>query len=51
MLHGFPQGRYNVTVADENHRERLTDVTLEDSPDHTAVIEVGNGTLSLTTGL
>lgn len=48
---GFPADECTVEVEYADQHEAVTGVRLDDRPDNSAVIEVGNGTLSLTTGL
>lgn len=46
-----PTGEYTVRVVLDNDRERETDCELGGSPERTLVIEVGNGSVSLTDGV
>jgi hypothetical protein len=42
---------YEITVTLDNTQEASGHYRIDSSPDHTAVIEIGNGALSLTEGL
>ncbi|MFC7134282.1 MULTISPECIES: hypothetical protein [Salinibaculum] len=44
-------GTYDVTVALDSHRSARTRCRLADSPDDTALVEVGNGIVSVSQGL
>lgn len=46
-----PPGTYEVQVTLDNRTERRRECRIDATPDHTAVIEVGNGIVSLTEGL
>lgn len=47
----LPAGVYELTVTLDNDDSEQLRCRLDAAPGHTAVIEVGNGTLSLTQGL
>lgn len=47
----LPGGCYQVRVTLDNRQERVLLSRIDDAPEHTAVVEVGNGALSLTDGL
>ena len=47
----LPPGVYELTVTLDNDEEKRLRCRLDASPDHTAVVEVGNGVISLTRGL
>jgi len=47
----LPSADYGVTVTLDNTQEASGHHRIDPSPDHTAVIEIGNGALSLTEGL
>ncbi len=47
----LPGGDYRVTAVLDDARQQSTYCRIDSSPDGTAVIEVGNGTFSLTAGL
>ena len=51
ILQSFPEDRYSVEASFENQREALEAVQLDENHEHSAMIEMGNGTLSLTKGL
>lgn len=46
-----PDGDYQLRVTLDNSYSETLDCRIDSSPDHTAVIEVGNGALALTEGL
>jgi hypothetical protein len=46
-----PSGEYFVRVTLDNTQEEVRDCYLNESPAHTALIEVGNGLISLTEGI
>lgn len=48
---GLPDDEYELRVSLDNDRREVLECRIDASPDHTAVIEVGNGALSLTEGL
>ena len=50
-LDTLPSGEYEITVTVDNDRYERVQCRIGASPDHTAVIEVGNGVLSVTEGL
>lgn len=47
----LPGGCYQVRVTLDNRQERVLLSRIDDAPEHTAVVEVGNGAVSLTDGL
>lgn len=47
----LPSGEYELHVTLDNSREETLQCRISSAPDHTAVIEVGNGGLGLTEGL
>ncbi len=51
ILHGFPEDRYRMEASYENQRKALEGVQLDENHENSALIEIGNGTLSLTRGL
>lgn len=44
-------GDYDITVELDNHRTEATRCSIGTAPEHTALIEVGNGTVTLNEGL
>lgn len=46
-----PHGDYELRVTLDNSRVKTFDCTIGSSPEHTAVIEIGNGAITLTEGL
>lgn len=51
VAEGIPAGDYEVRVTLDNSYRETVQCRLDTSPEHTALIEVGNGVLSLTEGL
>ena len=47
----IPSGDYQLRVTLDNRHEETLECRIDSAPDHTAVIEVGNGALALTEGL
>ena len=47
----LPSDDYEIAVTLDNTQEASRRYRIDSSPDHTAVIEIGNGALSLTAGL
>ena len=47
----IPSGTFSITVSANAAQERTLETRLDSSPERTAVVEVGNGILSLTAGL
>lgn len=50
-MDAVPRGTYELRVTLDNTSRETTDCHLDSSAEHTAVIEVGNGTVALTEGL
>lgn len=50
-LDRLPPGEYEVTVQLDGRREQTTQCEIDKTPAKTALIEVGNGTVSVTEGL
>lgn len=46
-----PRGDYELRVTLDNKNEETLECQIDSTPEHTAVIEVGNGALALTEGL
>lgn len=46
-----PPGDYELRVTLDNTHQERTECRIDSSPAHTAVVEVGNGAISLTEGL
>jgi len=44
-------GEYEVTVVLDNRREKTVRCTVDEAPEHTIHVEVGNGIVSVTEGL
>ena len=44
-------GEYEVTAVLDNRREKTVACTVDDAPEHTIHVEVGNGIVSVTQGL
>lgn len=47
----LPDGEYEVRVTLDNGDRHRLDCRIDSAPEHTAVVEVGNGALSLVEGL
>lgn len=47
----LPPGSYRIRVTLDNDQRRVRRCRIGSAPEHTAVIEVGNGALSLTEGI
>jgi succinylglutamate desuccinylase len=47
----LPSADYEITVTLDTTQETSRHFRIDSSPDHTAVVEIGNGALSLTEGL
>lgn len=47
----LPAGEYEVRATMDNLRETALECRIDADPEHTVVIEVGNGALSLTEGM
>jgi hypothetical protein len=47
----LPPGEYELRVTRDNEQTEMRRCRIDDTPGHTAVVEVGNGVLSLTEGL
>lgn len=47
----IPSGTVTITATSKTAQQRTLETRLDSSPDQTAVVEVGNGILSLTAGL
>lgn len=45
-----PAGSYHVTATLNDHRQTMARCEIDDTAAHTALIEIGNGTVSITTG-
>lgn len=50
-LNALPSGEHEITVTVDDDRCERVQCRIGDSPDHTVVIEVGNGVLSVSEGL
>ncbi|MEF8775470.1 MAG: hypothetical protein V5A43_03075 [Haloarculaceae archaeon] len=48
---GLDPGDYEVTVELDNRREKTVECTVDDAPEHTIHVEIGNGIASVTEGL
>lgn len=46
-----PDGEYELRVTLDNSRVETLDCRIDSTPEHTAVIEVGNGAITLSEGL
>lgn len=46
----IPSGTFTITASSKAAQQRTLETRLDSSPDQTAVVEVGNGILSLTAG-
>jgi len=44
-------GEYEVTVVLDDRREKTVSCTVDDEPEHTIHVEIGNGIVSVTEGL
>lgn len=47
----LPPGEYEIRVELDGRRERRLHCEIDDTPDKTALVEIGNGTVSVTEGL
>lgn len=47
----LPDGDYKLRVTLDNRHQETLECRLDSTPEHTAVIEIGNGALALTEGL
>lgn len=50
-LDRIPAGAYELTVKLDGRRDQTATCEIDDTPEKTALIEVGNGTVSVTEGL
>lgn len=50
-LDRLPPGEYELRVELDGRRQQTTTCTIDETPTGTALVEVGNGTLSVTEGL